>query len=62
MRVKVGDTWYDAKDQPICIQMSEGDQRNIANMDRAVATEGKYAIFPGAWGTPDQMREWMETR
>jgi len=48
MRVKVGDRWYSSDEQPICIQVSEGEQRQIEDMDRSVATHGKYAVFPDA--------------
>jgi len=46
MRVKVGDKWFDSNEQPICIQVSEGEQEQIGRMDRRVAKEGKYAVFP----------------
>lgn len=61
MRVKIGDTWFDSNDQPICIQVSEGEQKQIASIDRSVAPKGKYAIFPNAsdW-TEERMREWLQ--
>jgi len=48
MRVKIGDTWYNSDDQPICIQLTEGEQKQICSMDRSISTQGKYAIFPDA--------------
>lgn len=48
MRVRIGDQWYSTKDQPICIQLSELEQQQIAAMDRSVAPQGKYAVFPRA--------------
>ena len=61
MRVKVGDCWYSSDEQPICIQVSDGEQRQIANMDRSVATNGKYAIFPNPEKTTvEEKLEWMK--
>jgi hypothetical protein len=61
MRVKIGNIWYDAEYEPICIQVSEGEQKQIAEMDRAVATQGKYAVFPDRLGwSSDQMLAWMD--
>lgn len=61
MRVKIRDTWYDSKDEPICIQINEGEQEQIKNMDRAIAQNGKYAIFPDDESfTRKQMFDFME--
>ena len=61
MRVKIGDTWYNSDEQPICIQISETEQRQIAELDRSVATNGKYAIFPDATiMSKDEMLQWMK--
>lgn len=61
MRVKIGAQWYSSNDQPICIQVSKGEQRQIAEMDRTVAVHGKYAVFPNAGTrTPEQMLQWMD--
>ena len=60
MRVKVGDRWYSSDEQPICIQVSKGEQRQIAEMDRSIAKHGKYAIFPNAdKTTAEEKLEWM---
>lgn len=60
MRVKIGDTWYDSNEQSICLQVSEGEQQQIADMDRAVSKNGKYAVFPDAdKTTATQKLEWM---
>jgi hypothetical protein len=32
MRVKVGNRWYSSKDQPIMVELSKDDKRNISNM------------------------------
>jgi len=59
MRVKIGDTWYNSDDQPICIQVSEFEQRQICSLDRSVATQGKYAIYSDGQGTADEILKWM---
>ena len=60
MRVKINDVWYDSKNQSICIKISDGEQKQIAEMDRSVATQGKYAVFPNAESmTREEMLEWM---
>lgn len=60
MKVKIGDKWYDSKDEPICLQVSKGEQEQIGNLDRSKAPSGKYAVFPDEsnW-TPDSMHKWM---
>lgn len=43
MRVKVGDTWYEATfAQPIMVELTDVDKANIANM---LPTATRYAIF-----------------
>ncbi|MEC8917120.1 MAG: hypothetical protein VX796_05810 [Pseudomonadota bacterium] len=60
MRVKIGKQWFDSSEVPICVQLSEADQQNIAAIDRTVAPQGKYASFPDNTDmTSEQMREWM---
>jgi len=58
MRVKIGDTWYNSDDQPICVELSEEEQRQIAYMDDSFPV--KYAVIhkPCEW-TLDESREWM---
>lgn len=57
MRVKIGDTWYSSSDQPICVQLSEQDKRNISNM---LPSADKYASFPDHAGMGrDEMLDWM---
>lgn len=46
MRVKVRGEWFSSYDEPICIQISESEQQQIADIDRGVAPQGKYAVFP----------------
>ncbi|WP_275286892.1 hypothetical protein [Halomonas elongata] len=60
MRVKIGNQWHDSNEEPICIQLSPGEQEQVAGMDRTKAPEGKFAIFPGSWGGDRcAMRRWM---
>lgn len=60
MRVKIGDQWYNSEKQPICVQLSETEQQQIADMDRTVATKGKYASFPEGWPwSHDERLKWM---
>lgn len=60
MRVKIGNRWYDSNQQPICIQISEEEQEQIANMDRQVANKGKYASFPPNCNmSAAEMLKWM---
>ncbi len=62
MRVKIGDTWYNSNKQPICIHVNEDEQQQIANMDRAVGKNGKYAVFPDDdKTTAEQKLEWMKS-
>lgn len=60
MRVKIGERWHDSNNEPICIQVSEGEQKQIANMNRDIAKEGKYAIFPDKSKlNKEEMFKWM---
>ena len=56
MRVKIGDTWHDSKDVPLCIQYSNAEREQI---NANAGLKGKYAQFPDGWGSPDEMRAWM---
>lgn len=43
MRVKVGDTWFEATvDQPIAIELTPDDRKNIGNMPSDMS---RYACF-----------------
>ena len=59
MRVKIGNQWHDSEVEPICIQLSPVEQQQIAGMDRTVALNGKYAVFPSGWER-SQAIEWMK--
>jgi len=58
MRVKIGGQWHDSALEPICLQVSESEQQQIAGMDRRVAKNGKYAAFPDGW-VREKCFEWM---
>ena len=56
MRIKVGDTIYDAGEEPVMVILSETDKQNIANM---LPEATKYCGYPE--GTDrDFIREWMK--
>lgn len=60
MRVKIGDKWYDSKDEPICIHVSELEQDKIGSMNRTVIAQGKYGSFPeNLKATAEQRLKWM---
>lgn len=60
MRVKIGDKWYNSNIQPICIQVNKTEQGHIADLDRSVASNGKYASFPETMEmSREEMFEWM---
>ena len=43
MKVKIGNTLYDSKDQPIMVILSEQDKENIKNM---MSEMHKYCCYP----------------
>jgi hypothetical protein len=60
MKVKIGNTWYDATVEPICLRLSQKERDQIGRMDPDVATEGKYAQFPDDdTMTHNERMEWM---
>ncbi len=63
MRIKVGDTWYDAKDVPICLQMDDNDLEAIKGMTRETSPQLKYAVYweSAAFKTVDEVKTWMST-
>jgi|GEM_PF-2159291 len=56
MKVKIGDTWFDAKDEPICIELNDQDKEVLANIGEL---HKKYAVFPEDWGSKQEMLDWM---
>jgi hypothetical protein len=47
MRVNIFGTWYDAKQQPIQIELTESDKKNIANMHE---DKFNYICYPDELG------------
>lgn len=63
MKVKIGDTWYSSDETPICIQIDDTEQSQIADMPKpsAAGSLGKYAKFGDGCGmSVDEMRAWMK--
>ena len=57
MKVKIGNTIFDAKEQPLMVILTDQDKKNIANM---LPHCTMYASFPDKWGTKEEMEDWME--
>lgn len=55
MKVKIGDTIYQGKDQPVMVVLTDKDKENIANM---LPEATKYCEFPDSM-TEDEAQEWM---
>ena len=61
MRVKIGNKWYNSDDTPICIQINDTEHNLISTMDRVVAKEGKFGVFPdNSTLTYKEKYKWME--
>ncbi len=58
MRVKIGDQWHEVSpESAICIELTAGDRRNIANM---LPEATKYAVFADTDPRePAAKLEWM---
>lgn len=56
MKVKIGNTIFDSKLEPIMIILSSSDKYNIANMD---VSDKKYCCYPEniSW---EQIKEFMK--
>lgn len=59
MKIKIGDNWYECRpEQPIMVELTETDKRNIANMHPDAT---RYAIFDDYDNTStDDKLAWME--
>jgi len=57
MKVKIGDTIYDAEDQPIMVILSDKDKENISNMLEA---NTKYCCYPSVGHTEEEIDEFMK--
>lgn len=56
MKVKIGDTIYDANQQPIMLIFDDSDKNNIANMH---PDKYKYAAFPDKMDI-EEVKEFMK--
>lgn len=58
MRVKIGDTWYEAgTGQPIVVELTKQDRRNIDNMHPEYT---KYCVYDTDEYSEDAIKTWME--
>ena len=57
MKFKIGDKIYDDATIPVMVILTEQDKINIQNMLEECT---KYATFPDSFGSPEEMREWMD--
>jgi hypothetical protein len=59
MRVKIGETWYDDRDTPIMVEVTERDRWNIKHMP---LDNQRYASFPDGegWDNIDTRSDWMK--
>ena len=57
MKVKIGETVYDAKDVPIMVILNQDEKRQITDMHPDAT---KYCQFPNDRSC-DEIREWMNT-
>lgn len=46
MKVKIGNTIYDSRKEPIMLVLSDQDKENISNMD---LNAHKFCSFPNSW-------------
>lgn len=55
MRVKIGNKWHDSEKEPIVIELTDEDKRNIENMHPLM---DKYCSYPN--GTDrKEIENWM---
>ena len=57
MRVKIGDVWYSAEDQWLCVEFSESELKYIQEQDPTQWTNRKLAA--GHAEDPEALRVWM---
>lgn len=57
MKIKIGDTVYEAGGVPIMIILTDQDKQNIKDMHPDCT---RYAIFSDNFGTKKEMLDWME--
>ena len=56
MRIKVGDIWYDGREQPIMVELTDADKRNIRDMPKS---NHRYCVYPDTF-SPKKIEEWMK--
>ncbi|ENA37426.1 hypothetical protein HMPREF1487_04344 [Pseudomonas sp. HPB0071] len=57
MRVKIGDTWYSAEDQWLCVELSESELEYVQSQDPNQWTNRRLAA--GEAEDPEALRTWM---
>ena len=56
MRVKIGETWYDGKDEPLMVEFSENDKKSITDNFQLK----KFCQFPDIGYSKEYIEKWME--
>lgn len=57
MKVKIGSTWHNSEEEPICVEFVGNDRQNVINMVKGCT---KYASAPDDWFVnPEDFRTWM---
>lgn len=60
MRVKIGNTWYDAAETPICIQFEDVEIEGVKGMTKDGAPNNRFIAFTESDGlTADVIRQWV---
>lgn len=61
MRVKVGDIWYSTNEQPIAVELNDGERKQIADMIPADKEVGyrRYSQYRIDKMSPREADEWM---
>jgi len=55
MKVKIRNTVYDGKKEPVMVILTDQDKKNIANMSPGAT---KYCCYPESYSA-EQIKEWM---
>lgn len=55
MRIKVGDKWYDGRKEPVMIELTDNDKKNIHDMRPECTKLCEYPL-----GLDINIKEWME--
>lgn len=60
MRVKIGNTWYSAKDQPLMIEINDVQRKQIATMDPEAT---RYCVYDDTWKenhSAEEIMQWIK--